>query len=518
MPKNDKGSAEGAPRNAAQAWAKASGGPSKPPKRSSKGSSSRKKSLPPEVRRYRGTLAVLVAVLVACVVGFWPLDQKITQGLDIQGGVQVIMTASKPDGSSVSDSDMASAVNIITNRVNSLGASEATVQRQGSDQVLVQIPGATDAEQAIDAIGTTGLLEFVDLNDIADQDALMQIENGVADVKLEPGTYTAFMTGDDVQSVTIGQQSQGSAYYSVNLSLGSEGADRFGEVTSILAPTHGRIAILLDGVVQSAPAVQSAITDGHVSITGNYTLEEAQNFKTVLESGSLPVTLEFSESSFVGPTLGQDSLTQGLVAVCVGFAVILAYLLFFYHGLGLITAGALLVFGIVYLGLLALLSSMGQFALSLPGLAGVVLTIGMAADASILVLERFREELRQGKGVAKAAESGSKHGIGTALDAGVVSLISALGLFLLTTGSVRGFGLTLALGVLCSFFTLLCFTTPALRLLGRKAIAARPGFWGVKGDIAEGREHAPERRRAARPLTGAVETSGTAVKGGGLDA
>ena len=275
-------------------------------------------------------------------------------------------------------------------------------------------------------------------------------------------------------------------------------------MTGVLAPTNGRIAILLDGVVQSAPSVQSAITGGEVAITGGYTLDTAKDFKTVLESGALPVTLEYSESSFVGPTLGQDSLTQGLVAVVVGFGIVVAYLLVFYGGLGLVTTGSLVVFGIVYLGIFALLSSAGLFALSLPGLAGIVLTIGMAADSSILVLERFREELRLGRGVRAASVSGSKHGIGTAIDAGVVSLISAVGLFLLTTGSPRGFALTLGLGVLCSFFTLLCFTTPALRLLGRRQIEDHPGFWGVAKDIAEGK-------------AGSVAPA-AAVKGGGLDA
>ena len=489
------------PQSAAEAWAKASGG--KPPAKRSK--KPRKHRMPNDMRRYVGTLVVLLVVLAVCVVGFTPLDQKITQGLDIQGGVSVIMTAGKPDGSAVTEADMDSAVAIVTNRVNSLGASEATVQRQGANQILIQIPGATDAQAAIDTMGTTGTLEFVDLNDVADQGALARIEAGETGVTLAPGTYSAFMTGDEIQSVSIGQASTGSAYYAVNLHLNGVGTKAFSDVTTILAPTHGRIAILLDGVVQSAPAVQVPITNGDVSITGNYTLADAQEFKTVLESGALPVTLEYSESSFVGPTLGQDSLTQGLVAVVVGFAVILAYLLFFYRGLGLVTAGALVVFGIVYLGIFALLSANGLFALSLPGLAGIVLTIGMAADSSILVLERFREELRAGKGVRTASVSGSKHGIGTAVDAGIVSLISALGLFFLTTGSVRGFGLTLALGVLCSFFTLLCFTTPALRLLGRYSIEDHPGFWGGKGAIEEGKGILPAAK-------------GGAVKGGGLDA
>ena len=309
------------------------------------------------------------------------------------------------------------------------------------------------------------------------------------------------MTGDQIESVTIGMQSSGSAYYAVNLHLDAQGTKAFGDVTRVLADTKSRIAILLDGVVQSAPAVQTAITNGDVSITGNYSLEEAKSFKTVLESGALPVTLEYSESSYVGPTLGQDSLMQGLVAVVVGFILILVYLFVFYQGMGLITAGALLTFGIIYLGIFAALSSMGLFALSLSGLAVVVLTIGMAADSTILVLERFREELRAGKSVRTASISGSKHGIMTALDAGVVSLISALGLFFLTTGSARGFGLTLALGVLCSFFTLLMFTTPAIRLLGRGAVEKNPGFWGVKADMEE-----------------AKKPAASAVKGGEQDA
>lgn len=513
MPDNEKES----PRGAAAAWAEASGGgraKGAPQRRKAKKGGKKKRHVAPEVRRYASTLVVLLVILVACVIGFWPLNEKITQGLDIQGGVSVTMTASKPDGSAVTQDDLASAVAVVSSRVNALGASEATVQSQGTDQVLIQIPGATDAQQVIDTVGTTGRLEFVDLNDISDQDALMRIENGTAGVELEPGTYTAFMTGDQIQSVSIGQQSQGSPYYAVNIRLDAEGTQAFAEVTEVLAPTHGRIAILLDGVVQSAPAVQSAITNGEVSITGGYSLEGAQEFRTVLESGALPVTLEYSESSYVGPTLGQDSLSQGLVAVVVGFAVILAYLLFFYRGLGLVTAGALLVFGVVYLGLCALLSSAGLFALSLPGLAGVVLTIGMAADSSILVLERFREELREGRAVRDASVSGSRHGIGTAVDAGIVSLISAVGLFLLTTGSVRGFALTLGMGVLCSFFTLLCFTSPALRLLGRRAIDRHPGFWGVRDDIEEGKGG---RGGAARGEVSGAHAAAV-VKGGGLDA
>lgn len=453
---------------------------------------------PSDVRRYAGTLIALAVVLVLCIIGFTPLSEKITLGLDIQGGVSVVMTASKPDGSAVTDSDMEKAVTIVQNRVNSLGASEATVQRQGTNSILVQIPGATDAEQAIETIGTTGFLEFVRVDQIADQDALLKINSGQEDVELAQGTYTAFMTGDDITNVTVSQE-QGKSTYEVDITLNAEGTQKFAEVSAELAPTHGRIAIVLDGVVKSAPAVQSTISNGRVAITGNFTLDEAKSLQTVLDSGSLPVTLEYSESRVVGPTLGQDSLRQGLIAVVVGLICVAIYLTFFYQGLGFMISLGLVVFGIVYLGVLALLSHYGLFALSLPGIAGVVLTIGTATDSSVLVLERFREELRMGRNVRAASVSGSKHGINTAIDAGIVTLISALGLFFLSVGQVRGFGLTLALGVCCSFLTLLCYTTPMLRLLGRSQIEKHPGFWGVRHDIDEGR---------------AAKTGVSALKGG----
>lgn len=448
----------------------------------------------PQKRRYVTTLVVLLAVLVACVVGFTPVGEKITQGLDIRGGVSVVMTASKSNGKTPSAEDMATATTIVQNRVNSLGASETTVQQQGSKSILIQIPGATNANQAIKTIGQTGLLEFVRLDEIGDADALAKINAGTENVKLKSGTYTPFMTGSHVKSVTVGQSSNSlSGYYSVNVKLDSEGTKDFAEVTKELAPTNGRIAIVLDGVVKSAPAVQSEITGGEVSITGKFTLNEAKSLKTVLDSGSLPVTLKYSESRVVGPTLGQDSLNQGVFAIGIGLAIVIVYLFVFYRGLGILTMGSLAVFGIVYLGILALLSHFGLFALTLPGLAGVVLTTGSAADSSILVLERFREEIRMGRSVKQASVSGAKHGIMTSLDADAVQLVCALALFFFAIGSVKGFGLTLALGIVCDVITMFCFKAPALRLLALGTIERHPKFWGVDQDLAEARRKADER-------------------------
>ena len=420
----------------------------------------------------------------------------------------MILTASKQDGSAPSADEMNTAKTIVEKRVNTLGASEATVQIQGTNSILVQIPGATDADAAVQTIGQTGHLEFVRLDDIGDADALAKIEAGASNVTLEQGTYTAFLDGSYIESTSVAQSSTSVGTYAVNITFNSDGADIFDQVTKELAPTNGQICIVLDGVVQSAPAVQEEISGGKVSITGNFTSAQAQELKTVLDSGSLPVSLNYSESRVVGPTLGQDSLNQGILALVIGVAIVIVYLFFFYRGLGLLTLGSLVVFAILYLGLLAILSHYGMFSLSLPGLAGMVLTTGSAADSSILVLERFREEIRMGRTVKNASVSGARHGIMTSLDADIVTLVTALALFFVGTGTVKGFGLTLALGVACDIVTMFGFKAPALRLLAAHVIPSHPGFWGVDQDIAEAERRSQEVQKARGAKTPASSAKG----------
>ena len=297
---------------------------------------------------------------------------------------------------------------------------------------------------------------------------------------MEEGTYTPLITGSNITKVDIGRASETGTDYSVNISLDSEGTKAFSDATKDLASTKGKIVIILDGEVQSAPAVQSEITGGQVSITGGYDKEAASSMETVLESGSLPVSFEYAQSQGVGPTLGQDALTSGVLVAAIGLALVMLYLLVFYQGLGLITAAAMAVFAVLYLGILALLSHFGLFSLSMAGIAGVVLTIGMAADSSILTLERFREEIRMGRSVRAASVTGVRHGILTSIDADLVTMVSALTLFFLASASVKGFGLTLALGIICDIVMMLLFKAPIIRLLAPKCIAKHPGFWGVK--------------------------------------
>lgn len=451
-------------------------------------------------RRNIWLLVITTIIVIASVVMFTPPDQKINQGLDIQGGLSVVLSAQTTDGSDVTTEDMEKSRAIIESRVNALGASEATVQTQGNNQILVQIPGLSDTQTALSTIGKTGKLEFARADSFTNADDQQAIENGsyafqktVTDDfgnsfqtgqtthrKVTEGTYTPLITGSNITKVSISKASETSQYYSVDVTLDSAGTQAFAAATKDLAPTNGKIVIILDGEIQSAPAVQSEITGGNVSITGNYTLEEAQALQTVLESGSLPVSFQYEQSQVVGPTLGQDALTSGLMVAILGLALIMIYLLVFYHGLGLLTAAAMGVFAVLYLGLLATLSAFGLFSLSLAGIAGIVLTIGMAADSSILVLERFREEIRMGRSVRAASITGVRHGIETSIDADLVTLVSALTLFFLASASVKGFGMTLALGIFCDILMMLLLKAPLIRLLAPHSIAHHPGFWGIK--------------------------------------
>lgn len=485
-------------------------------------------------RRNVWLLILTTLLIVVSVVLFTPPNEKINQGLDIQGGLSVVLTAKSTDGAPVTPEDMEKSRAIIESRVNALGASEATVQEQGNDQILVQIPGLADTEEALATIGRTGSLEFARLDSFTDEDVKNAIDSGqtsgegtvtdefgnafpsgqVEHMAVEAGTYTPIVTGADITNVTIGRESEGSTYYSVNITLNSRGAKAFADASRDLVADHGKIVIILDGEVQSAPAVQSEIPNGEVSITGQYSLEDAKALQTILESGSLPVSFEYAQSQVVGPTLGQDALVSGVVVALIGLAVVMLYLLFFYKGLGIITAAAMAVFAVLYLGILAALSAFHLFSLSLAGIAGIVLTIGMAADSSILTVERFREEIRMGRSVKAASITGVKHAIFTSIDADLVTMVSALCLFFLAAASVKGFGMTLALGIICDIAMMLIFKAPLIRLLAPKVIAKHPGFWGIKDSIDASRGYAelaaaegvPEAEAEAGAQMNAAET------------
>ena len=433
---------------------------------------------------------ILLIIALALVAGswfmFWPPQKKITMGLDIRGGLSVILTAHADDGQQLTADMMDRAETIIRNRVDGLGVKEASVQRQGDDSLLIQVPGIDDPREALKVIGETGRLEFVDVNSITDTETKAAVQAGDENVQLKDGTYSVIeldgkkLTGEVVKDAAVGQSQQGGIV--VDVTMNSTGAKVWGDYTS--NNIGNQVAIVLDGTVKSAPVVNDAIRDGRTQISGKFSADEAKNLRTVLVSGSLPVTLEQSEARIVGPTLGQDSLHKGVLAALVGLGLVALYVIIYYRGLGIITASALAVFGSLFMGVLAVMSQLGIFSLTLPGIAGLVLTIGMAADSSILINERVKEEVRIGKSIPAASDSGSRHGIITSIDADVVTLVSAIVLYVFAAGSVKGFALTLSIGIICDIIMMLLYKRPMIMLLAG-VMQKAPKFWGLTGPKKE---------------------------------
>lgn len=434
---------------------------------------------------------ILLSIAGALILGswllFWPPAKNITMGLDIQGGLSVILTAQPDEGQTLTVEMMEDAETIVRNRVDGLGVKEASVQRQGEDSLLIQIPGVDDPQAALDIMGETGRLEFVAVDSITDTETVLALSSGTGEgIELKKGTYEPItvdgvaLTGAAIKSSSAATDEQGRIV--VNLSMDSDAARAWGAFTS---QNIGRqVAIVLDGVVKSSPVINSAIMDGNTQISGSFTIEEAKALRAVLVSGSLPVALEQSEARIVGPTLGQDSLNKGIMAAAIGLAIVAIYVIIYYRGLGIITALSLLALASMFLGVLALMSRFGIFSLTLPGIAGLVLTIGLAADSSILINERFREEVRNGRSIKAAADSGSMHGIKTSLDADLVSIASAIVLYTTAIGPVKGFAMTLILGILADIAMMVFFKRPLIILLA-DFMAKTPGFWGLKPKLAK---------------------------------
>lgn len=433
------------------------------------------------------SLAAVVALIALAVWLFWPPGTQIKKGLDIQGGLSVILTSEKANADVAT---MDRALLIVQNRVNGLGVSEATVQKEGGNSILVQLPGVKDAKQALDVLGSTGQLEFVDWDSIpateaAQWDAYMTaLDQGGSPkipAKLTKGAYTVLLTGDVIVTAQAEADTQKPGSYAVSMQFNTAGTNKWATITTEYAKTNRRVAIVLDGQVQSAPQVISAITDGKSSITGSFTADQAKRLATVLQTGALPVSLRFSDTQEVGPTLGEASLNQGLLAAVAGLLIVAVYLAIYYRGLGVLSWLSLAIFAVLYLGILGALSRAGAFALSLPGIAGMVLSIGMAADTSILIFERFREEVGMGKSPRTAAKSGTKHALLTSIDADIVTFVSAIFLYALAIGPVRGFALTLILGLVTDLTVGFLFTRPMVIMLAESVIPKTPALWGVKG-------------------------------------
>lgn len=354
---------------------------------------------------------------------------SIKQGLDLAGGVSITYQVVGDEDPSAED--MSDTIYKLQKRVENY-SSEAQVYQEGSDRINIEIPGVDDANAILEELGKPGSLLFM------------------------ASDGTEVLTGSDIVSARAGTQKDdmGNSQYVVQLTLNEEGTKKFSDATTKAAPTHDQIYIIYDGSIISAPSVQNAITDGSAVITGQRSYEEAEELASTIRIGGLKLELEEMRSNVVGAQLGQSAIQSSLKAGAVGFALIVIFMIAVYYFMGLTASVAL----VIYTTLDIMLLSAFDVTLTLPGIAGFILSIGMAVDANVIIFARIREELAKGKVVKTAVQDGFGKAFSAILDGNVTTLIAAAVLGIMGSGSIRGFALTLAIGILVSMFTALIIT------------------------------------------------------------
>ena len=377
--------------------------------------------------------------------------------LDVRGeGDVIIVTLSEEERAASDDRTVRQALEIIRRRIDEVGTREPTIQRQGADRILIQVPGIGSASELKEIIGTTAQLTF---NPVVgrgtDANAAPGVGNKVVPSLDEDGVFYTLesapvVTGEELVDAQPSFDQNGRP--AVNFRFNPTGARKFGDYTA--ANIGNPFAIVLDEEVISAPVIQSHIPGGSGIITGNFSIEESTNLAVLLRAGALPAGLEFLEERTIGPELGQDSIDAGRIATIVAFAGVLIFMTLSYGMFGLFANVALILNIALIFGLLSLIGA----TLTLPGIAGIVLTVGMAVDANVLVFERIREELKSARGPARAIELGYEKALSAILDANITTFITAVILYAMGSGPVRGFAITLGLGILTSVFTAIFVT------------------------------------------------------------
>jgi len=408
------------------------------------------------------TLVIFIAILAFCgytlfhglSVGIYDIGNigdHVHYGLDLTGGVNVVLQAEATDDSGITSEKMDSTVAAIKKRVDSMGVSEAQVSKQGEDRIRVSIPSVQDQQQALDMIGKTAQLEFVGPDG------------------------EVILTGKDVVDSKAVQQKSSSGLEEavVTLKFNDEGTQLFADATQKYL--NQQISIKLDDEVISSPKVNVAITNGEAVIEGMADMEEAGNLAELIRGGALPVKLSPIEVTTIGPTLGQDSLNQSLIAGAIGIAAVLLFMLVMYRGLGFIADLAL----IIYIMLDLILMVFANVTLTLPGIAGIILSVGMAVDANVIIFERIKDESRSGKSINAAIDAGFKRAMGTIIDSNVTTLIAGFVLFFMGSGSVQGFAVTLILGIIVSLLTAVIITKHLTKLVIGTHLFGSGKFYGI---------------------------------------
>ena len=442
-----------------------------------------------EYHMIRNVYTRLIFILVILGLGLWVdlndslviynpfndtriLDRDVTTrlGLDLRGGLQVLLEADLPEDVAVDSDSMETARTIMENRTNALGVSENVLQIAGERRIVGEFPGLDNTDEVLGTIQQTGLLEFVDTGDISmPPEATIQTDfatGGKAEAPVTEGggdvptVYHTVMTGKDLRQVAVTQDQLGQ--YVVQFELTPEGADIFAAHTA--ANVGKYLTIVLDKQVVSSPVINSAIPDGSGIIQGNFTPETANALAVQLRYGSLPVPLKVVETRIIGPTLGEDSLNRSLIAGLVGLTIVILFMGIYYRLPGITADISIMLFAVILLAVFKLIG----VTLTLPGIAGIMLSTGSALDANILVFERLKEELRSGKTLKQSFDQAWSRAWPSIRDSNIAALITAgiLYWFGSTFGAtiVKGFSLTLALGIGISLFSSLYITRTLLAL------------------------------------------------------
>ncbi|MSU75921.1 protein translocase subunit SecD [Patescibacteria group bacterium] len=440
------------------------------------------------LKRTKLMLLGIILLTIVCAIIVWPkgpnlnlkpvgIDYheqlKIHEGLDLEGGSHLVYEA---DVSKVPSKERTNALDsakeVIDRRVNGLGVSEPLVQSNqtgGTYRIIVELPGITDVSQANDVIGQTAKLEFWEPNPTPTPPAEGATPNPLSEFK------PTNLSGADLKTAAVGFNQQ-TGEPEVNLTFNAEGTKKFGEITT--RSVGKQVPIVLDGVPVSSPTIQEAITGGNAQITGGFSADEAKQLVVQLKAGALPVPLKLAEQRTIGPTLGKDSVQKSLAAGLIGLILVAGFMIFYYRLPGVLAVGALLVYTLIMVALFKLI----PVTLTLAGIAGFILSIGIAVDANILIFERMKEELRSGRPINSAVEVGFSRAFTSIRDSNVASLLMSLVLYTFGSGTIRGFAVVLALGVAVSFFSAITVTRTFVRLTARTRLGKHLTWWGLRKD------------------------------------
>lgn len=475
--------------------------------------------------RYKVYLALSLLIAFGGAAGVYFADWAPRQGLDLAGGVSIILRA---EGEGASDSEVLDqTVSIIRDRIDDVGVAEAEVSRAGDTNILVQLPGLDNEQEALDLIGTTAQLTFRQVEEVygpetkpKDRPEITEVED--SSVNREEVVYPseqegeqgivyrlkpAVLTGDAIERAEAVVDPTTGANWSVSLRLNEEGSEKWAQFTGDMAclrdqgeQIKSQVAIVLDGKVESAAGMAdpNSSPDGgvecDVGITGGETSitvgdeEEAKNLALVLTTGALPVTLEQDQVQKVSPTLGRDSLNAGILAGAIGLGLVMIYMVAYYRSLGFVVWLGLFVFSACTYITLAILGETAGLTLSLAGIAGIIVSIGITADSYIVAFERLKDEAHTGKTVRAAVDKGMQRAFKTILVADTVTGAAAVILFFLAVGPVRGFALTLGIATLIDVLIAYFFTRSAVNLLAQTKAFTGPGYFGMERALGIRRE------------------------------